>query len=219
MVESKAWDWDLVTEPYWAEPSPEVYALAVRWRRAGLAQALDLGCGSGRNSLFLARAGFAVQALDLSPSGVARLRASAEEHGLPMGVTLGDMLALPYPGASFDCVLAFHAIYHTDRRGIEATIGEIGRVLRPGGEVYVTFNSQSNPSFTAPSSRRLDAHTIVKTAGPEAGIPHYYVDEAELRRLMASFEIIRLTHAEEVGADFHSFHYYVLARKGNACSG
>ena len=212
MVKSKAWDWDII-EPIWAEPSPEVYALAVRWRRANRSRVLDLGCGPGRNALFLAGVGFAVQALDLSPTGIAKLKASAEEHNLPIGITLADMLALPYAALSFDALLAFHTIYHTDRTGIEAIMAEIGRVLAHDGEVYITFNSKSSPSFFDPANKRIDENTIVKTTGPEAGIPHYYADEAEVRRLMARFEIIRLTHAEEVSSDYRSFHYFVLARK------
>jgi len=67
----------------------------------------------------------------------------------------GDMLTLPYDSGSFDCVLAFHVIYHTDRTGIERVISEIHRVLVQGGEVYLTFNSLSNPTFSDPRHRRM----------------------------------------------------------------
>jgi SAM-dependent methyltransferase len=123
------------------------------------------------------------------------------------------MLSLPYASESFDCVLSFHVIYHTDKAGIERVISEIDRVLVRGGEVYLTFNSLSNPIFSDPQHRRIDKNTIVKTDGIEVGVPHYGVDEPEIRRLMSSFEFIRLTHVEEIWGDYHSWHYFVLAKK------
>jgi hypothetical protein len=59
----------------------------------------------------------------------------------------------------------------------------------------------------------LEPHTVLPTEGREAGIPHYYVDEAEARRLLADFEFLHFTQVEDIGMDYSSWHYYVLARK------
>ena len=55
----------------------------------------------------------------------------------------------------------------------------------------------------------------MKTDGPEVDIPHYYVDEAEVRRLLSAFAIRRLTHVEEIDPQsrWRGFHYFVLAEK------
>ncbi|RNC68374.1 MAG: methyltransferase domain-containing protein [Desulfuromonadales bacterium] len=45
-------------------------------------KALDIACGEGRNSIFLARQGFSVTGLDISPVGLAKARGWAEREGL-----------------------------------------------------------------------------------------------------------------------------------------
>ncbi len=221
MVESQSWNWARVSEEYWWEPAEQVYYLAARWQRAGYRRFLDLGCGVGRHALFMAGHGFTVDALDLSPSGVDELKRTAQERRLPIRAQVSDMLSLPYPDAAFDCLLAFHVIFHSDRAGVERTVAEIERVLAPGGEAYLTFNSLSNDTFHNPRNPHIGPNTVMKTEGGEAGIPHYGVDEAEVRRLLQGFQFIRLTHAEEVWPEMQdgverehrSWHYFVLVRK------
>jgi len=123
------------------------------------------------------------------------------------------MLTLPYVSGGFDCVLAWHVIYHSDRAGVEQVMAEIGRVLAGKGEAYLTFNSLCSPAFHDPSNRRIGENTVIKTNGIEAGIPHYFVDEPEIRRLMSGFEILRLKHVEEIWDSRRSRHYFVLGRK------
>jgi len=213
MLQSKPWRWDEVTDPKWEEPAPEIYALAERWQRDRRYFILDLGCGLGRHSLFLAARGFAVAAFDLSEIGVAALEKAANDRHLPVVARVGDMKKLPYQDSSFDAIVAFNVIYHADRAGVEQVVGEIGRVLAPGGEIFLTLISKGNPSFTDPANRVIDADTIVKTAGHEADVPHYYSDETEARRLLAGFEILRFAHVEEVEKTGRSCHYYILAKK------
>ena len=211
-VKSKAWTWDPQTEERrWQEPAPEAYYLAERWRAQGRRRMLDLGCGLGRHALFFAGQGFDVDAFDLSEDGIAALDQAAEGRQLAVRTRVGDMLALPYEAGAFDCLVAFHAIYHTDQAGLEQVIAEIRRVLVPGGELFVTFNSIRNPSFSQATNENLGPYTIRPTEGREAGIPHTYVDTAEIRRLLAGFEFVSFTQMEEIWSDHSSWHYYVLA--------
>lgn len=224
MVQSQSWNWAQIPDAYWREPAEQAYYLAARWQRAGLRRFLDLGCGAGRHALYFAGCGFDVDALDLSPTGVEELERTARARGLAVRTRVQDMLALPYADSAFDCLLAYHVIYHSDRAGVERTVAEMARVLAPGGEAYVTFNSLANDTFHDPKNPYIDANTVMKTEGGEAGIPHYGVDEAEVRRLLRSFQFIRLTHAEEVwpevrdGAEVEcrSWHYFVHVRKPEA---
>lgn len=213
MIKSVAWKWDNTTETRWQEPAQEVYYLAERWRSQGRTRLLDLGCGIGRHALFFAQRGFAVDAFDLSESGLAALDQAAQEKQVSVRTQVGDMLSLPYASEGFDCLVAFHAIYHTNKVGVEQVMAEIRRVLVAGGEIFLTFNSVRNPSFTRPTNQLIEPYTVLPTEGNEAGIPHYYVDEAEARRLLVGFEFIRFTQVEEIRADHSSWHYYVLARK------
>lgn len=213
MVDSVAWKWNEVTDSIWERPAEDVYYLAARWRGDGRRSLLDLGCGTGRHSVFFAEQGFSVDALDLSGDGIQRLEKKAQEKKLPIRARVADMLALPYASGAFDCVLGFHVIYHTDKAGVEKVVSEIRRVLGNGAEAYLSFNSRSNPSFGDPKNRHIGEHTVVRTEGVEAGVPHYYVDEAEVKRLLSGFEFIRFTHVNEITETRSRWHYFVLARK------
>jgi SAM-dependent methyltransferase len=105
---------------------------------------LDLGCGFGRHAFEAARRGASVIALDAGPEEVAQVRgtlAAMVEAGEltgdhPAAAVQGDALALPFPDATFDRVIASEVLEHIpDDR---AAMAELARVLRPGGTMAVT---------------------------------------------------------------------------------
>ena len=73
-IASKGFDWDLMDRAFWETVADEFIPVALRWREKQHQTVLDLGCGLGRNAFFLAEMGFTVTAVDLSPSGIVRLR-------------------------------------------------------------------------------------------------------------------------------------------------
>jgi len=79
MVNSKAWNWAEITEPFWREPSEDVYYYVHRWKKKEFNTLLDLGCGIGRHSMMFAQNGFTVFSLDLSKSGIDKLKKMAYE--------------------------------------------------------------------------------------------------------------------------------------------
>ncbi len=155
-----------------------------RWSRLGFQRMLDLGCGLGRHSIFFAENGFEVYAFDLSESALEKLAEQIKKHKLNIHIKLGDMLSLPYEDGYFDCILAYHSIYHTDSSGIKQVISEIYRVLKKGGEAFLTFNSKNSSSFIKNIHRKIDGNTILKTEECELDIPHYYTNAEDLRLLL-----------------------------------
>src|SRR5439155_12479639 len=87
---------------------------------------LDAGCGTGNNLRHLARHGRAV-GVDLSDEALRFCRA----RGVP--AAKAELLALPFPDASFDCVTSFDVLYHRWVADDRAAVAEMARVLRPGG--------------------------------------------------------------------------------------
>lgn len=217
MTESKAWNWREEKNTYWLTPSEDSYYLANRWKEKGYEKLLDFGCGLGRHAVFFAKQGFQVSAFDLSEEGVGHLEQWAKREGLQIRLHTADMLNLPYEDASFDCIFAYHVISHTDTQGMKTILQQIRRILKPGGEIYLTLCSKDTGSFQNPAYPHIDENTVIKTEeGPEKGIPHFYVTLADVLTLMGEFQIETIRHIDDCyfdGKEQNSKHYFILAKK------
>lgn len=211
MAESISWNWDKVSDTYWNDPSEDVYYLLHRWKEAGRKTILDLGCGLGRHSRLFAAHHFKATALDSSESGLRRLQKTAAERGLAIGTVLADLTKLPFNAESFDFLLAYHSIYHVDSKGLSAAIEELYRVLRPKAELYLTFNSKTNPTYADPNNRIIDENVRMKQEDDGGILPHFYCDLGNIYSLLSKFRIIRLRQIEDIYDDKSSWHYFVLA--------
>jgi ubiquinone/menaquinone biosynthesis C-methylase UbiE len=96
-------------------------------------RALDVGCGTGIYTAWLAAQGLDVTGLDRDPSMLAVARAK-----VPGARFLeGDVAALPFADASFDLVLAVTLFCFLNGEQRQAAARELLRVVRPGGRVVV----------------------------------------------------------------------------------
>ncbi len=105
-------------------------------RFAGIApgmRVLDVGCGTGVVALTAARLGAEVTGIDLTPELVAHARDNAAIMSLPVSFAEADVEALPHADASFDVVVSQFAHMFAPRP--EVAIGEMLRVLKPGGTI------------------------------------------------------------------------------------
>ena len=107
--------------------------------------ALDLGCGAGGDTVWLARHGWRVTAVDISTTAVDRVRAVADAAGLGDRVrTERHDLGETFPAGAFDLVSAqyFHTPCTLDRAGVLRTAAH---ALRPGGRLLVVDHGSTAP--------------------------------------------------------------------------
>lgn len=98
-------------------------------------RALDLAMGYGRNAVFLARAGFRVEGVDISPEAVAGALKAAQEAGVRLEARVKDLESGQdvLPRGAYDVILCFNYLHRP-------LIPAIKQGLRPGGMVvYETF--------------------------------------------------------------------------------
>jgi len=129
-------------------------------------RALDVACGLGRNSLWLAQQGFETTALDRDPAAVAQLETRARRDGLPLVARAMDLEAgaVDLGDARYDVVVVVHYLHRALFPALIAT-------LAPGGAlVYETF-------------------TVAQAARGRPTNPAFLLEPGELPRLVAPLEI------------------------------
>lgn len=134
---------------YGERPSePAEYAAGV-FRPGG--DVLELGAGHGRDTLFLARRGFRVTAADFSPIGLEQLAERAAGENLTITTVVQDVREpLRLPDGSADAVYA-HMLFCMALSTAElvALVGEVRRVLRPGGVLVYTVRHTGDAHYGA----------------------------------------------------------------------
>ncbi len=110
--------------------------------------ALDLGCGDGRNSLFLATHGFSVDAFDLSQPAVDKLNETALRGGLAVSAGVLDIRQLLPPLDHYDLIVADTVFCHLRSGELRDLTARLVASLRPGGFLYATAFSDCDPRLS-----------------------------------------------------------------------
>ena len=100
----------------------------IRIRQAGFRTLLEIGAGTGRDSLYFQKNGLKVTAVDFAEEMVRLCKAK----GLA-DVRLMDFTRLDFEPESFDAVYAMNCLLHIPKSQIEAVLGQILNVLKPNG--------------------------------------------------------------------------------------
>jgi len=95
---------------------------------------LDLGCGSGRDCLFLARRGFKTVGIDISDVAIEKARKRAKSEKLNVKFDVGNIEELPYEDKSFDKIISAYTIESVN---IKKVTKEMHRVLKDDGKAYL----------------------------------------------------------------------------------
>ena len=160
------------------EPFPRFGEVVETFREFGCSIILDLGCGSGRHVVHLARQGLQPLGLDISPTALCLAQAWMWEEGHEAVFALADTRQpLPFRDGSIEGVLSTQVIHHAQIASVRLAIREIQRVLVPGGLAFVTVSGRKDAGL---DFKEIEPGTFVPMSGPEAGLPHHIFTMEEL---------------------------------------
>ena len=177
------------------EDMPQVIKLL---RKEKAKRILDLGCGTGRHTVMLAKAGFEVYGTDISDEGLKLTRIWLEEKGLKARLKKASCYRrFPFKDDFFDAVISVLVIHHNHINKIRFCISEIERVLRPGGIAFIivpgsikSLTKRLDCEVGSERFRKIGKRTFVPLDGDEKGIIHYVYAKAEMKKDFRSFRII-----------------------------
>lgn len=194
------------------KPLEDMLKVEKMFEERGVKKVLDLGCGSGRHTVYLAEHGFDVSGIDDAQEGIEITKTKLEAKKLKADLKLGDIYEkLPYQDGSFDAIVSTQTMHHNKIEKIRELIKEMERVLTPGGMIFITVRRRENPNEgNGADEEKLADRTFAPLSGGEQGLPHYYFDEETLRREFSDFEIESIW--EEIGGK----HWCLLGKLKNA---
>jgi SAM-dependent methyltransferase len=108
---------------------------------AGGRPVADLGCGPGHLTSHLAGLGLDVIGVDLSPVMIGLARRAYP--GLPFAT--GSMASLSEPDGAFGGIVSWYSIIHTPPADLPTVLAEFHRLLSPGGQLLVAFQTTDTP--------------------------------------------------------------------------
>lgn len=156
---------------------------------------LDIGAGQGRNSLFLARQGYTLDAIDPSPVGLHAIDKIAAEENLSIRTYPAGFEDFAAENAPYSGILLFGVIQVLPREKAVLLVEKIREWLADGGLVYLTAFSTEDPSYER-SARGL------KQAGKNSFITtdneyRTYLEPDEILTLFSGFTAVH--HQEGMG--------------------
>lgn len=193
-----------------SRPHPDLTEVIEKFREAEIRKVLDIGAGLGGNLFSLHENGFDVRGIDSSPTAVKRLKEQLSTRRVNIPVELGRFEQLPYSDGVFDGVICIQTLSHGLKKNIENGFGELARVIRPDGVLFITLPGRTAKGEVryclVKTADKIDNRVYIPTQGSEMGIPHYIFNIKLIKMYLHDFII------ESMWRDYLDY-YSVLARK------
>lgn len=160
-------------------PSPELVALVAANVPRKNARVLDVGCGGGIDSIFMAQCGFKVTGIDISAAALGIAEKRAQDAHVKVDWQRGNVLKIPLDDASIDFVTdrgLFHLIVDADRPKYAS---EVFRVLKSRGRALIRgASSELSERFNPITAEAIDRFfpSSKFTRGPVLAIPLFSVE-------------------------------------------
>ena len=181
--------------PSWLKkPVPFVAEALSFLKECGVRTILDLGCGRGRNSIYLAKEGFHVIGIDTSISALKHAKTWSKTKALnDMIVLRASMTRLPFVSQTFHAVISVSVIHHARIRDIKKTIEEICTVLKDNGLFLANLLSTKDYRYRQGEKLEDGTFRILEDFGEKQFEEiHHFFSRREIRTLLTSFKNVSL---------------------------
>jgi ubiquinone/menaquinone biosynthesis C-methylase UbiE len=173
---------------HWSRFTKELEEMASRWHTGKL---LNVGCAHGPDFLPF-KDNFELWGVDFSTQMVKLARKYANKFKFEVKLAVSDATSLPYPDNTFNWAIAVATYHHIqgDKRRQKA-FQELRRVLKPGGEAFVTVWNRWQPGFCL---KGKEVNVPWKSRGKILYRYYYLFSYPELRKLLteAGFKVISM---------------------------
>lgn len=177
--------------PDWLKkPAPFIADSLSLFKKHGTHIFLDLGCGVGRNSIYLGKEGFDVIGVDIPRNALKKTKTWSKIEGIPNVTVLRcSMTNLPFVSHAFDAVISVSVVHHALKKDIEKAIKDIRTVLKDNG--LLLANLLSTKDYRYGSGEKLENGTFRVLESFEAKQfeeVHHFFSKKEILTLLAGFQ-------------------------------
>ena len=192
--------WDKIFKQYgkvFAKVEEDIPRITKLFKKRGIKRVLDLGCGSGRHTVYLAKHGSNVYGIDIAPEGIKMTKDWLKKEKFKANLEIGDIYEkLPYPNHFFDAIISTQALHHNRIEKIRKLIKEIERILKQGGLIFATVSKRKSrkllkkiPKEKLWKLKFIAPRTFISLGGDEKGLIHYWFNKKILQKEFNNFKI------------------------------
>jgi 2-polyprenyl-3-methyl-5-hydroxy-6-metoxy-1,4-benzoquinol methylase len=175
---------------YWKLKPSEGLKEAIKYALKGIA--VDIGAGEGRNSIFLAKNGFKVEAIDKNSYGLKKCKEFAKKYNLKISTKTRDITKFNFPYNKYSLVISIATIDFLKKSEIEKIVRKTKKSLIKNGVIYFEVFSKNDPLFK--KFKKLKLKLVEKDTFyvPREKFYRHFFTKNEIKELFKDFKIIKL---------------------------
>lgn len=157
---------------------------------------LDLGCGAGCHTVFLAKEGFDTYATDISEQGLKVTKQRLKDNNLKAVFKSASMGNQPFKDNFFDGVISYGVFYYNNGLGYQKAVSELYRILKKGGLAFIFTRTTNDYRFK--KGKEIEKNTFVLDIEDtnEKGMVQHFLGGEDVKKIFNKFEEVIIEKTE-----------------------